>query len=320
MAGTHAKSLMALPMARLVALGAPEVRPSVAEVVESVGGEVTTDAHAIIDRGDLDAVIVATPNNTHAEFVTAAAQAGISVFCEKPLTADLAQAESVMATVQRYGTKLAVGHVVRYFPAYEAIHREVVSGTIGTPGVARMRRAGGGPAGGWFADPAQSGGIVFDLAIHNIDWALWTLGPAARVSAVVAGEVASQSVMITIAHEGGALSLVEASWGWTPGFLTSVEVSGSEGLIRSGPSTPKSFSFIRRDRAEPARPFTEVSGTPDPYRRELAEALVWFAGGEPPRIAGGGALEAVRVASAVTESAESGQPVALAGNAKEGSL
>lgn len=309
MAGVHARSLAAMPSARLVSLGAPQVRSEVARTVRAAGGEVT-DAKTVLSRGDLDAVVIATPNDTHADLILAAIDAGMAVFCEKPMTADLGQAAAVMAAIGRSGAKLAIGHVVRYFPVYEAVRREVTAGSVGIPGVARMRRAGGEP-GGWYGDPVQSGGVVYDLAIHNIDWALWTLGPAERICAVVVGPPSRQTAMITLAHRSGALSLIEASWDRPHGFLTSVEVSGSEGLIRSDSTAPASFRFNARGDAAARPAITDVSAEADPYQRELEEALAWFAGGDPPRATGADGFAAVCVAAAALESAKTGGPVTL---------
>lgn len=312
MAGVHVRSMLGLSSVRVVALGAPEVRPDVAEAVESAGGKVV-DAGSVLDRDDLDAVVIATPNATHASYIVPALESGLGVFCEKPLTIDVSEAESVLATASRTNGKLAVGHVVRYFPAYAAIRREVAAGTIGVPGVARMRRAGG-PPGRWFADSAQSGGVIFDLAIHNIDWALWSLGAVRRVTALLAGPPERATVMITLAHASGALSLVEAGWDHPGGSLTSLEVSGSEGLLRTaGPPLP-SFSFTPRDREHRA---VLAAGTDpsSPYLQELDEAFGWFRGGPPPRATGVDGYAAVEVATAAATSARTGQPVTLAGGA-----
>lgn len=309
MAAVHVRSLLGISSARLVALGAPEVRPDVARAVEEAGGKVT-DAGSILDQDDLDAVVIATPNATHASFILPALESGLGVFCEKPLTIDIDEGKSVLAAVHRTNAKLAVGHVVRYFPAYQAIRREIMAGTIGIPGVARMRRAGGAPR-GWFADPAQSGGALFDLAIHNIDWALWTFGEVRRVTALVAGPAERATVMITLAHASGPLALIEAGWDHPTGFLTGLEVSGSEGLLRTGgPPTP-SFSFTPRDKSRP--PVLAATTDPhSPYRQELEEALGWFRGGPAPRATAVDAFAAVEVAAAALRSSQTGQPVSLA--------
>lgn len=305
----HARSLSAMPSVRLVALGAPQVRPEVSRTVLASGGQLT-DAQSVLARGDLDVVVICTPNDTHAQAILAAIDAGMQVFCEKPMTVDVAEAGEVMGAVERSGAKLAIGHVVRYFPAYEAIRREVLAGSVGSPGVVRLRRAGGQP-GGWFGDPERSGGVVSDLAIHDIDWALWALGPVKRVSAVAAGPPARQTAMMMLVHQVGAISLIEASWDHPQALVTSVEVSGSEGLVRSPNDAAMSFSFDPRDPATTRPIRCGVDAEPDPYQRELEEALEWFAGGDAPRATGADGLAAVRVAAAARESISAGEPVDL---------
>ena len=79
------------------------------------------------------------------------------------------------------------GHVLRYFPEYAAAKRLVDAGGVGTPAAIRTARMAGLPdLGGrpnWYADPAQSGGVVLDMILHDFDWLRWTFGPVSRVFA-----------------------------------------------------------------------------------------------------------------------------------------
>lgn len=311
-AAEHARSLSEIPSARLVRVGALEAVPAMPDLVAAQGAELCSPDE-LFDRGGLDVVIVATPTDTHAEWVVRAAEAGLSVFCEKPLTRDAAQAEEVAAAVDASGTKLAVGHVVRYMPAYAGIRQAVRDGEIGTPGVARLRRvsAGAGTR-SWYANPTRSGGSLLDLGIHDLDWALWTFGPVARVSATIRGGPGHDVAMVTLNHRAGPLSSIEVSW-CHPKFATSIEVSGSEGLLRADSNSSTSFLLEPRKQAEgmerPAVSIPPDRSGPNPYRQELEEALRWFAGGDPPRAVAEDGIAAVRVAELAMESAERGEPV-----------
>ena len=80
------------------------------------------------------------------------------------------------------GTPLYVAHVVRFFPEYSHLHSLVEKGAIGRPGVYRSSRNGVFPQwGGWFADEAESGGVILDVMIHDFDFARWCCGDVTRI-------------------------------------------------------------------------------------------------------------------------------------------
>ena len=133
-------------------------------------------------------------------------------------------------------------HVVRFFGQYEAVHRAVRAGALGDLAVLRFVRGGSRPDGAWFLDESQSGGIVFDLMVHDLDQARWLAGEVRTVHAVQNpassnGQVPPEVVAhATLVHDTGAISQIQSFWG-SPGFTfgPSFDVAGSAGRLVSSP-------------------------------------------------------------------------------------
>lgn len=313
----HAQALRRIPSVSIAAIAAREVSPAMAELARDIGAEVLPSAEEALRRPEIEAVVVAVPTDVHQEVAVAAARAGKHVICEKPLARTLQQAEAMLDAARRAGVKLAVGHVVRYFPEYALAHELVQRGEVGTVGVARATRGAGHPQapGNWYGEYARSGGVVLDMMIHDFDWLRWTFGPIVRVYArglTFAGHSGKDAAMAMIRFASGALAYVEGSWAYPSGFRTSLEVSGSAGLIRaaSRAGQPLRFEMAPRDGAGgvavPTGGLIE-----DPYYLQMRSLVGWLQGGPAPRVTAEDAFEALRISLAALQSMETGQPVAL---------
>lgn len=132
----------------------------------------------LLERRDVDAVCVCTPNDSHAAITLAALRAGKHVMCEKPMAIDMASAEEMARTAEEAGVFLTVGHQARFYPSAQVLWRELRSGRFGSLYFARasMVRRMGMPTWGHFFDPkVQGGGCLIDLGTHALDLAMWLL-------------------------------------------------------------------------------------------------------------------------------------------------
>lgn len=256
---------------------------------------------------EVDIVDVCTPTDTHLELVTAAANAGRHIICEKPIARTIAEATQLMAVCEKAGVQLHIGHVARYFPEYAAIRAALTAGEIGTPAVLRLSRRVDWPApGAWFTDVARSGGMLVDLLIHDYDFARWIAGDITRVFArqvVKDGGGYARSYAI-LTHAGGALTHVQGEWALQgTGFRSTVEVAGDAGLVHYDSAADPSFRL-------------NVAGPPpdlpmQPYADQLGEFLAAIEGGPPPRVTPADGLAALRIALAAEESERTGAPVEI---------
>jgi predicted dehydrogenase len=126
---------------------------------------------------DLDGVVIATPSALHAEQSLAVLDAGLAVFCQKPLGRTAQETRRVVAAARQADRLLAVDFSYRFLQGMRTIRDLVQAGEIGEIyAVELIFHNAYGPDKAWFYDPTQSGGgCVIDLGIHLVDLALWTL-------------------------------------------------------------------------------------------------------------------------------------------------
>jgi len=284
-----------------------------AELVDACGGGTVVGS---LDQllASVDAVDVCTPTPSHAEVVAAAAGAGRHILCEKPLGRTAAQAERLVELCAAAQVQLYPGHVVRFFPEYAAMHQAVTGGAIGQVAVQRFSRTGSRPLAPWFADDQQSGGLVLDQSIHDLDFARWNAGEVVRVFAREVQTPAPggiRSVQVVLTHADGAISYVTGTWaaaGTT--FRTTFEIAGTGGLLRHDSRDHPPLvvdAAARRSTGTgllPATPFVE-----SPFLSEIREVYTAFRGGPPPRVSAQDGLQALRVAEAAAESLRTGRVV-----------
>ncbi len=150
------------------------------------GARVFPTHEAMLADGGIDVVYVATPNHAHHAPVVAAAGARLAVLCEKPIAANLEDAESIAAAVSKAGVVYGTAFDQRYHPAHRAAADAIAHGEIGRPLAIRIIYAcwvdpawspDGGAHDNWRADPAKAGGgAVIDLALHGLDLAQLLIG------------------------------------------------------------------------------------------------------------------------------------------------
>lgn len=180
------KRVKALGPARLVGC-ADVVRTRAEALAGLVSGAVAySDWRQVLDRVDVDMVIVATTNDALAEITCSAALAGKHVLVEKPAARNVAELDRMIESVRRTGVQVRVGFNHRYHPALRKSHALFESGVLGELMFIRGRYGHGGRLGyekEWRADPAVSGGgELIDQGVHLIDLARWFLGDFTEMS------------------------------------------------------------------------------------------------------------------------------------------
>jgi predicted dehydrogenase len=271
------------------------------------------DATALLDAAadlGLDAVDVCTPTPTHRELVEAAAARGLDALCEKPLALTLADATAMAEAAAAAGTTLMVAHVVRFFPAYRALRDALVDGTVGDVERIHARRVSPFPDwSDWFADEDRSGGLFHDLAIHELDFCRWAVGPVDRVFARSAERGGRPRGHATLRFANGAVGTVEAGWDRPSGgdLHSAVEVAGTAGRLAhdSAGDAPVRLTDDEGTATDPAE-------GRDGYRRQLDAFVRCVREGEEPPVGVDEGIAAVRLALATRRSAARGEPVAVA--------
>jgi len=215
-AAGHATYHAASGRARVVAIADPDAARAEA-LARQVGARPVADYQAML--GDVDAVVVASPNFLHREQAIRCAEAGRHVYCEKPLGLSAADARAVAAAVRGAGVRSQVGFSVRLDPTIQEMKRRLAAGDLGAPVCAasrRLMRMDPAAMAGWRADPAKSGGLLCEINIHEIDWLMFLLGDVrtvyARTAAVDRRRGANDDIWTVLGHADGSTSTHDGSW------------------------------------------------------------------------------------------------------------
>ena len=277
------------------------------------------EADALIDRLDLDGLVVATPTHTHADLVVLAAEAGLPVFCEKPLALTVSETRRAIGAARTADIPLQVGFMRRFDAAYRSMREAISEGRIGRPVTFKSIGRDPGCPDPAFARPERSGGLLVDMAIHDFDLAAWLMeSPVRRVHAegtlLVCEELREvgdvDNAVVNMRLENGTLGQVEVSRNALYGYDVRTEVLGSEDAVSVGGDRPEGSSAgdeYLKDRFGPA------------YRREMRHFLDCVQSRSRPAVSGEEALAAFEVAEAARLSLEEARPVEIA-EVREGAV
>ena len=179
-----------------------------------------SDYDAMLDKAELDAVMIATPSRTHADMVRKALDRGLHVFCEKPFTLDPADSRELAALSRERGLVTQVGYHNRFVGAFAEVKRLVDAGAIGQVTHALGEAYGPvvlKPKGGtWRSQRQAGGGCLYDYAAHPIDLLNWYLGKPTGVGGTVLNQVFSKEIddeaFSTLFYGGGETAQISVSW------------------------------------------------------------------------------------------------------------
>ncbi len=243
----HAENLaQRVPRAELVAACSP-VAEELAWATDTLGVErLYPDMWQLLADQNVDAVFLVTPTSLHAEQIIAALHAGKHVFCEKPLSLDLADCHRVVAEAAKQPQlKVMVGYGRRFDSSYRDAYDKIQAGSIGTPFLVRSQNLDMNDPSGFFVRFAPtSGGIFLDCTVHDIDLARWLLGSPNPVRVFAAGVVALHEGLrefgdvdngvATCEFADGQMACFYASRTMAHGHETSTEVFGTQGRLAVG--------------------------------------------------------------------------------------
>lgn len=234
------------------------------EAAAAFGMEYRSDAKAVASDPNIDAVIIATETNRHAQFVEMAAAAGKAILCQKPLATTLADCDRIIAAVRNSGVKFSVAFQMRQDPVNQKIKELVDASAVGEIAVVRRRHCINvlnneafvtGPS-RWHIDPVANVGMFFDDAIHAADWFYWTFGAAKRVMAeidnIVSKVAPDDNGVAIFRFESGAIGTL-FNGSTTVAGVNTTEIYGAEGTIIQDYGDASSVSVPRPAGIAPLR-------------------------------------------------------------------
>lgn len=246
----HAKAIMtAIPNASIISV-ADYYLDSAQSLAQEYNIAHVTDNHIeAIQQDGVDAVIIASSTDTHAPFMIDAAKAGKHIFCEKPIAPTLAEIDEALAVIDSAGVKLQIGFNRRFDASFARVKQAIDSGEIGTPHLLHIISR----------DPAPppidyikvSGGIFFDMTIHDFDMSRFLFGEVDEIYAAggvmvdtaigEAGDI--DTAMITLKFANGAIGTIDNSRQAVYGYDQRVEVFGSKGSAKNANVYPDTVTL-----------------------------------------------------------------------------
>jgi predicted dehydrogenase len=201
-----------------------------------------SDAAGVYNNPEIDAVIVTSETNRHADLVERAAASGKHILCQKPLATTLADCDRIIAAVKKYGVKFSMAYQMRHDPVNCKIKELLDAGAVGKVAVVRRRHSINvllnpdfvkGPN-RWHMDPVANVGMFFDDASHAMDWFYWMLGRPVSVMAeidrVVTEVAPDDNGEAVMRFAGGEIGVLLNS-STTVAAVNTTEIYGTEGTI-----------------------------------------------------------------------------------------
>jgi myo-inositol 2-dehydrogenase/D-chiro-inositol 1-dehydrogenase len=293
-----------------------------AAAAQDVAGRLGVKAAASVDEllgGDLDAVAICTSTDTHIGLITAAAEAGLAAFCEKPIDLDLGALDRGLAAVATAGTLLHVGFNRRFDPAHQAVRDHVRAGGVGDLHLVRITSRDPEPPPPEYV--SRSGGIFCDMTIHDFDMARYVTGSdvvsvyatgAALVDPAIGAAGDVDTAVVVLIHASGCITTIDNSRRAVYGYDQRVEAFGSGGVVASD-NPPRHSTWSRDASGLHGPPIGEffIARYEAAYLRQWGAFVAAVATGGPSPVPPADGRAPVVIALAARESLHRGGPVAI---------
>lgn len=291
------------------------------EVAARYGVESTyNDYCRLLERPDIDAVVIASPTNTHAEIIQAAARAGKHIFCEKPLALTMEDCDAAIAAVRAAGVKLQLGFMRRFDAGYVSAKQKIDQGLIGKPVMFKSTGRDPKRTSLEFARRENSGGLIADMAAHDFDLGRWLMGSEVeRVysegGCLVYSELQAvgdiDNAVVNLRFASGAIGNVDVSRNAVYGYDIRTEVLGSEGglmisKIRQTPILVMTREGVTHDTVPY---FMERFG--EAYAAEIRDFVACILEDREPAVTAQDGRAAAAIGIAATISFEESRPVLI---------
>jgi myo-inositol 2-dehydrogenase / D-chiro-inositol 1-dehydrogenase len=316
----HARSIRANPDCKLVAV-ADVATDAASKLAAQHGAEVRSVSEILADSR-IDAVLIATSTDTHADLLERATQAGKAVLCEKPVDLTLERALKCQARVNETGKPVMIGFNRRFDPNFAALKAAFDAGDVGRAELLAITSF----------DPAPppvsyikgSGGLFRDMTIHDFDIACWIMGGApakvaAAGSSIVDPEIGStgdvDTAVVTLTWADGRIAVIKNSRRAGYGYDQRIELLGSGGLLAAKNELENTVESITSAGTRSAKPvYFFLERYMRAYEAEWTAFIEAIKKGTRMPVTVADGVAALACAEAATHSARTGETVAITRN------
>ncbi len=315
----HAENLRRLvPEAHLVAIADVAVARARQVADELEVEHVFPSLEAMLERKDIDSVLIATPDKFHAHSIRVAAAAGKNILCEKPIALSLADTHSALKEVARAGVRLQVGFMRHYDPAYVAAMKRIEAGEIGTPVIFKSlgRDKDEPPMAAY--ESGVNGMLFYTNTIHDFDLARWLMTDEVtqvhtfstttiRPELARYGDVVASVVNLKYAH--GAIGNIDSYAQAVYGYDVRTEIVGSKGSIFVGSLDHAPAVFLSGQGSQQKLVDHFLTRFADAYLAEVRDFVQAMLSDRLPLVNGLDGLRALEIAVAAEQSHLQSKPV-----------
>ncbi|RBW55391.1 inositol 2-dehydrogenase [Ruegeria sp. A3M17] len=313
----HAEAISAHPQTELTAIS-DAVNDAAVGLAAEYGARVQS-SDEIIGDSTIDAVLIATPTDTHSDLIEAATQAGKAVLCEKPVDLDLERAKICQKAAGATGQPVMLGFNRRFDPNFQALKAAYDGGEVGKAELLSITSFD--PAPPPVSYVKVSGGLFRDMMIHDFDMANYLMGQMpVTISAVgtsvvdpeigQAGDV--DTAVVTMTYLDGSLAVIKNSRRAAYGYDQRVELLGSKGLLQAHNVLENSVVKSTADGVTGAKPtYFFLERYMAAYRAEWDAFTRAIQSGSDVPVTLEDGVAALAMAEAATRSAKSGRPLAM---------
>ena len=262
----HAKNIsMFVPEMEIKTIADPFMNEQTEAFAKSCGIPNTTkDANDILNDPEIDAVLICSSTDTHSKYIIEAAHAGKNIFCEKPIDYDLSKVHAAINAAKEAGVKLQIGFCRRFDHNHKAVADAVKDGTIGDPHIVIVSSRDPEPPPASYV--AVSGGIFYDMMIHDFDMVRYVTGSeAVEISAVgsclvnpnlqeESGIPDVDTAVVTMKMANGCIAVINNSRQAVYGYDQRVEAFGSKGMASDANDLLNTTTVLTKDGAHSEKP------------------------------------------------------------------
>ena len=281
--------------------------------------KVYEDYKEMLADKDIDAVLVCSSTDTHADISIEAAEAGKHIFCEKPVDLTPEKVKAVIAAVEKAGVKLQVGFNRRFDHNFAHVRSLINEGKVGDLELIKITSRDPAPPPAEYA--AVSGGMFLDMTIHDFDMARFLAGcdvTEVYVNATClvdpalgeAGDV--DTAIINLKFENGALGVIDNSRRAAYGYDQRIEVFGSLGAAMAANDTPTNVTVMNADGVTTDKPlYFFLERYMQSFRDEMIQFVDAVQNDKPTPTTGLDGLNSILVALAAKKSVAEGRAVKI---------
>jgi len=280
---------------------------------------ISADYKDILSNPEVEAVVICSPTDTHAQYIIDSAEAGKHIFCEKPIDLSLEKIMEILKTVEKEGVKLFVGFNRRYDPNFAKVQQMVSTGKIGEPHILKITSRDPAPPPAEYV--AVSGGMFLDMTIHDFDMARFVMGSEvkevyAKANVLVDPEIGKagdvDTAITTLFFENGAIGTIDNSRKAVYGYDQRLEVFGSEGMVKMDNDTPDTHSYYNKDGSHGPLPLDFfMDRYIQSYENEMVAFINALVNDEEMPVTGREGLMSVAIGLAAKKSVAENRPVKL---------